>query len=96
MLLTFLYNEKWRQFHEGVSNIVDDMLKRYFNAKSLSIKNLVTWFLIYSINCTDKSTAVQLETKIKNKVSGFFSRKKTLNIVISISLYDEKVVISVA
>ena len=63
----FLYSEKRGKFYVGVSNDVDDRLRRHNNGESLSTKSGVPWKLAYVITCENKSEAMKLEIKIKKR-----------------------------
>ena len=63
----FLYSETKQKFYVGVSNDVEDRVKRHNNAQSLSTKSGVPWKLIHIIACEDKSAAMRLELKIKKR-----------------------------
>ena len=62
-----LYSQKRQRFYVGVANDIADRLKRHNNAESLSTKTGVPWELLHSFSCVDKSAAMILERKIKNR-----------------------------
>ena len=51
----------------GVSNDVNERLKRHNGGQSLSTKGGVPWKLVHIIECADKPAAITLETKIKKR-----------------------------
>ena len=61
----FLYSKKRQQFYVG--NDIADRFKRHNNEESLSTKSGAPWLLLHIIACPDKSTALQLELKIKKR-----------------------------
>ena len=63
----FLYSKKWKRFYVGISNDIEDRLKRHNKGESLSTKGGVPWELVYIITCEDKSVAMLLETNIKKR-----------------------------
>lgn len=72
----FLHSEKSNKFYVGISNDVDDRLKRHNKGKSLSTKHAIPWKLLHVIACENKSVAMVLERKIKKRgISRFLSDK---------------------
>ena len=65
--LYFLYSEKREKFYVGISNDVEDRLKRHNKGESLSTKGGIPWRLLYVITCENKSVAMELELKIKKR-----------------------------
>ncbi|GAB2827487.1 GIY-YIG nuclease family protein [Ferruginibacter profundus] len=63
----FLYSDKLKRYYVGVSNDISDRLERHNSGQSLSTKAGLPWKLIFTIECVDKSTAMQLEVKIKKR-----------------------------
>ncbi|MES1181677.1 MAG: GIY-YIG nuclease family protein, partial [Flavobacterium sp.] len=63
----FLYSDKRRKFYVGVSNDIDDRLRRHNNGESLSTKNGIPWKLLHTIACENKAVAMRLEAKIKKR-----------------------------
>ncbi|MGG9960352.1 GIY-YIG nuclease family protein [Ferruginibacter sp. SUN106] len=63
----FLYSDELKKYYVGVSNDVSDRLKRHNSGQSLSTKAGLPWKLIFTIECVDKSAAMQLEIKIKKR-----------------------------
>ena len=66
----FLYSESHKKYYVGISNDVEDRLVRHNSCQSLSTKGGVPWRIIHIIECADKSTAMQLESKIKKRGIG--------------------------
>ena len=65
--LYFLYSEKREKFYVGISNDVEDRLKRHNKGESLSTKGGIPWRLLYVITCENKSVAMEIELKIKKR-----------------------------
>jgi len=68
----FLYSVKWTKFYVGISNDIDDRLKRHNKGQRLSTKGGLPWELVHVITCEDKSVAMLLEIKIKKRGIGRF------------------------
>ncbi len=73
----FLYSESYKQFYVGITNNLEDRLRRHNNGESRSTKKGLPWILLHVIECVDKSAAMELETRIKKEVSA-----ATLQIII--------------
>jgi putative endonuclease len=76
-----LYSEKRLKFYVGISNDVEDRLRRHNNAESLSTKGGIPWKLLHIIACEDKSVAMILEAKIKKRGIRRYLFDTGLNIV---------------
>ncbi|MBS7255587.1 GIY-YIG nuclease family protein [Flavobacterium branchiicola] len=62
-----LYSSTKEKFYIGQTNDIDDRLKRHNSGQSLSTKNGIPWKLVYKIQTSSRSEAVNLETKIKKR-----------------------------
>jgi putative endonuclease len=66
----FLYSNTLKRYYVGISNDVEDRLRRHNNGESLSTKAGKPWKLLHVITCDNKSIAMQLEIKIKKRGIG--------------------------
>ena len=62
-----LFSDLKQQYYVGISNNVEDRIKRHNAGESLSTKNGKPWRLVRLIECINKSEASKLELKIKKR-----------------------------
>ena len=62
-----LFSVKRGKYYVGISNDVNDRLRRHNAGQSISTKGGEPWKLIHTIECTNKSEASVIEVKIKKR-----------------------------
>ncbi len=78
MITYIIYSESADRFYIGQCEDLDIRLQQHNAGKTKSIKYGIPWKIVYTEVCKNRSEAIQLERKIKNRGAKRFleNRKK--------------------